>query len=77
MLAVFGIDHTGEEAARRIACAGAKLRDHARNAHGLQAGEFQGQRFTGGANVEQPAGDNRSSTTRTNSASRSSPIRRP
>src|SRR5690348_6246815 len=54
MLAVFAIDHAGKETARRLARAGAKLRDHARNARGLQAGKLDGQRLTGAADIEQP-----------------------
>ena len=54
MFAVFGIDHAGEEAPRRIARAGPQLSDDARNACGLQAGKFQSQGLAIGADIEQP-----------------------
>ena len=54
MLAVFGIDHASEKAARRVARAGAELGDDAGNARGLQAGKFQGQRLASGADIKKP-----------------------
>ncbi len=51
--AIVGVDHGGEEAARRLVRAGAELAKGAVDALGLQAGKLERQRLALGRDVEQ------------------------
>ena len=54
MLAIFGVDHAGKKTPRRVARAGAKFGQHARDTLGLQSCEFEGEHLAGWAHIEEP-----------------------
>ena len=52
--AVLIADHAGQKAASNLAAAGTKLLEHAPDAHRLQSGKLERQRFAGRADIKQP-----------------------